>query len=389
MNMAGESLGGTNSGARDELAEEAGCVEAGAVVAELERKLAARDKVIAVLKKRVMSRDDTAASPLAILQQNIALGKIVAMKTRELSEERHELQQALAELGRAQAKLLQAQKMESIGQLAAGVAHEINTPTQYVRDNVDFVRKGMAMLEDMLGKAFDVITAARAQGGLDEPIAVFDATVRRGKFDYIRKQMPEALEQSLEGLDRISKIVGAMKEFSHPSAGEKEPVDLRALVNTTVTVARNEWKYVSALETDFEEGLPEVACLRDEIGQVLLNLVVNAAHAIADTLVPGEREKGRIVVSLKRAGEDAVDLSVSDDGAGIPDAIRTKVFDPFFTTKSVGKGTGQGLAIAYTTVVEKHKGKIFFETQAGAGTTFVVRLPIAASAPANAATVGG
>ena len=389
MNMAGESLSGTNADAKDELAEEAGCVEAGAAVAELERKLAARDKVIAVLKKRVMSRDDTAASPLAILQQNIALGKIVAMKTRELSEERHELQQALAELGRAQAKLLQAQKMESIGQLAAGVAHEINTPTQYVRDNVDFVRKGMAMLEDMLGKAFDVITAARAQGGLDEPIAVFDATVRRGKFDYIRKQMPEALEQSLEGLDRISKIVGAMKEFSHPSAGEKEPVDLRALVNTTVTVARNEWKYVSALETDFEEGLPEVACLRDEIGQVLLNLVVNAAHAIADTLVPGEREKGRIVVSLKRAGEDAVDLSVSDDGAGIPDAIRTKVFDPFFTTKSVGKGTGQGLAIAYTTVVEKHKGKIFFETQAGAGTTFVVRLPIAASAPATAATVGG
>jgi signal transduction histidine kinase len=355
--------------------------------------------VIAVLKKRVMSRDDTAASPLAILQQNIALGKIVAMKTRELSEERHELQQALAELGRAQAKLLQAQKMESIGQLAAGVAHEINTPTQYVRDNVDFVRKGMAMLEDALGKAFDVIAAARIQGGMDEPIAVFDAAVRRGKFDcgkldygkldYIRKQMPEALEQSLEGLDRISKIVGAMKEFSHPSAGEKEPVDLRALVNTTITVARNEWKYVSALETDFEEGLPEVACLRDEIGQVLLNLVVNAAHAIADTLVPGEREKGRIIVSLKRAGQDAVDLSVSDDGAGIPDAIRTKVFDPFFTTKSVGKGTGQGLAIAYTTVVEKHKGKIFFETQAGAGTTFVVRLPIAASVAAPAVTMGG
>jgi signal transduction histidine kinase len=237
-------------------------------------------------------------------------------------------------------------------------------------------------------------TTNKSQGGLDEPIAVFDAAVRRGKFDYgkfdyIRKQMPEALEQSLEGLDRISKIVGAMKEFSHPSAGEKEPVDLRALVNTTVTVARNEWKYVSMLETDFEEGLPEVACLRDEIGQVLLNLVVNAAHAIADTLVPGEREKGRIIVSLKRAGQDAVDLSVSDDGAGIPDAIRTKVFDPFFTTKSVGKGTGQGLAIAYTTVVEKHKGKIFFETQAGAGTTFVVRLPIAASVAAPAATMGG
>jgi signal transduction histidine kinase len=379
MNMVGESLGTANG----DTTEEASTDVDAAVVAELERKLAARDKVIAVLKKRVMSRDDTAASPLAILQQNIALGKIVAMKTRELSEERHELQQALAELGRAQAMLLQAQKMESIGHLAAGVAHEINTPTQYVRDNVAFVQKGMALLEDVLGKAFDVITAARVQGGLDEPIIAFDTAIRRAKFDYVRKQMPEALEQSLEGLDRISKIVGAMKEFSHPSAGEKEPVDLRALVNTTVTVARNEWKYVSVLETEFEEDLPEVACLRDEIGQVLLNLVVNAAHAITDTLVPGEREMGRILVSVKRAGTDAVDLRVSDDGAGIPEAIRTKVFDPFFTTKGVGKGTGQGLAIAYTTVVEKHKGKIFFETQSGAGTTFVVRLPITTPATGN------
>ncbi|MEJ1098208.1 MULTISPECIES: ATP-binding protein [unclassified Pseudoxanthomonas] len=379
MNMVGESLGTANG----DTTEEASTDVDAAVVAELERKLAARDKVIAVLKKRVMSRDDTAASPLAILQQNIALGKIVAMKTRELSEERHELQQALAELGRAQAMLLQAQKMESIGHLAAGVAHEINTPTQYVRDNVAFVQKGMALLEDVLGKAFDVITAARVQGGLDEPIIAFDTAIRRAKFDYVRKQMPEALEQSLEGLDRISKIVGAMKEFSHPSAGEKEPVDLRALVNTTVTVARNEWKYVSVLETEFQEDLPEVACLRDEIGQVLLNLVVNAAHAITDTLVPGEREMGRILVSVKRAGTDAVDLRVSDDGAGIPEAIRTKVFDPFFTTKGVGKGTGQGLAIAYTTVVEKHKGKIFFETQSGAGTTFVVRLPITTPATGN------
>lgn len=381
--MVGESLGTVEDGAADEIVEAASTVDATAV-AELERKLAARDKVIAVLKKRVMSRDDTAASPLAILQQNIALGKIVAMKTRELSEERHELQQALGELGRAQAMLLQAQKMESIGHLAAGVAHEINTPTQYVRDNVAFVQKGMTLLEEVLGRAFDLITAARALASLDEPVAAFDAAIRRAKFDYVRKQMPEALEQSLEGLDRISKIVGAMKEFSHPSAGEKEPVDLRALVNTTVTVARNEWKYVAVLETDFEEGLPEVACLRDEIGQVLLNLVVNAAHAINDTLVPGEREKGRIVVSLKRAGQDTVDLRVSDDGPGIPEAIRTKVFDPFFTTKGVGKGTGQGLAIAYTTVVEKHKGKIFFETQAGTGTIFVVRLPIAA--PVAAAT---
>ena len=349
------------------------------LVAELQRKLTARDKVITVLKKRLVARDLSAASPLTILHENIALGKIVTMKTQELDQERRELKQALAELGKTQTMLLQAQKMESIGQLAAGVAHEINTPTQYVRDNVDFIRKSMRVLDEVLDKANAVIAAARARGGMEEPIAEFDSTLVRAKFDYVHHQLPEALEQSVEGLDRISKIVGAMKSFSHPSAVEKQPVDLRALVKTTVTVARNEWRYVAALETEFEEDVPLVCCLRDEIGQVLLNLVVNAAPAVADTLVPGARERGRIVVSLRRFGEDAVDLRVTDDGPGIPEAIRTKVFDPFFTTKAVGKGTGQGLSIAYSTVVGKHKGRIFFETETGGGTTFVVRLPIAAA----------
>lgn len=349
-----------------------------AAIAELQRKLTARDKVIAVLKKRLVERDLSAASPLTILHENIALGKIVTMKTQELDQERRELKQALDDLGKTEAMLLQAQKMESIGQLAAGVAHEINTPTQYVRDNVDFIRKSVCVLNKVLDNANAVIAAARAKGGLETPIADFDRTLARVRFDYIQRQLPEALEQSLEGLDRISKIVGAMKSFSHPSAMEKQPVDLRALVEATVTVARNEWRYVAALETEFDEDLPLVCCLRDEIGQVLLNLVVNAAHAVADTLVSGERERGRIVVSLHRIGEDAVDLRVTDDGPGIPEAVRTKVFDPFFTTKVVGKGTGQGLSIAYSTVVGKHKGRIFFETETGVGTTFVVRLPIAA-----------
>ena len=351
------------------------------LVAELQRKLAARDKVITVLKKRLVARDLSAASPLTILHENIALGKIVSMKTQELDDERRELKQALDELGKTEAMLLQAQKMESIGQLAAGVAHEINTPAQYVRDNVDFIRKSMRVLDEVLDKANAVIAAARVRGGMEASIAEFDDTLVCARFDYIHRQLPEALEQSVEGLDRISKIVGAMKSFSHPSAVEKQPVDLCALIKTTVTVARNEWRYVAALDTDFEEDVPLVCCLRDEIGQVVLNLVVNAAHAVADTLVPGERERGRIVVSLRRFGADAVDLRVADDGPGIPEGIRTKVFDPFFTTKVVGKGTGQGLSIAYSTVVGKHKGRIFFETETetGSGTTFVVRLPIAAA----------
>jgi len=350
-----------------------------ALVAELQRKLTARDKVITVLKKRLVARDLSAASPLTILHENIALGKIVSMKTQELDDERRELKQALDELGKTEAMLLQAQKMESIGQLAAGVAHEINTPAQYVRDNVDFIRKSVHVLDEVLRKANEVVAAARAKGGLETAVSDFDDTLARVRYDYIHRQLPEALEQSLEGLDRISRIVGAMKSFSHPSAVEKQPVDLRALVETTVTVARNEWRYVAELETEFDQDVPLVCCLRDEIGQVLLNLVVNAAHAVADTLVSGQRERGRIVVSLRRVGEDAVDLRVADDGPGIPEAIRTKVFDPFFTTKAVGKGTGQGLSIAYSTVVGKHKGRIFFETETGGGTTFVVRLPIAAA----------
>ena len=349
-------------------------------VAELERKLRARDKTIAALKKRVLARDESATSPLAVLEQNIALGKVVALKTRELSEERRELQETLDELGRTQAMLLQAQKMESIGQLAAGIAHEINTPTQYVRDNLTFVHRAKETADRVFDKAFEVIEAAREAHIAGELITEFDELVRRSKFSYLREQFPLALEQSLEGMERISSIVGAMKEFSHPSAGEKEPVDLRALIETTVTVTRNEWKYVADLDTDFEDNVPPVACLRDEIGQVVLNLIVNAAHAIADTLRTGEKEKGRIGVALRVHGDTFVDIRISDDGNGIPESIHNKIFDPFFTTKGVGKGTGQGLAIAYSTVVDKHQGQIFFETEAGVGTTFVVRLPATADA---------
>lgn len=353
-------------------------------LAELQRKLAARDKTIEVLKKRLTAEQGMGPTPLTILHQNVALAEIVARKTRELSMERQELEQALADLGKAQAALLQAQKMESIGQLAAGIAHEINTPAQYVRDNVAFMYKAKGMIDQVVDKAFEVVEAARAQGVALELVAALDAQLASSKFQYLRTQAPDALQQSLEGLDRITKIVSAMKAFSHPSAGEKEPVDLREVVVTTVTVARNEWKYVAVVDTDFADDVPQVPCLRDEIGQVLLNLVVNAAHAIADTLVPGGREQGRICIALRRAGDSHVDLRVSDDGPGIPEAIRNKVFDPFFTTKPVGKGTGQGLAIAYSTVVEKHQGRIFFETPADQrGTTFVVRLPLNVAAAAG------
>ncbi|MEC9408165.1 MAG: ATP-binding protein [Pseudomonadota bacterium] len=342
----------------------------------LRRKLAARDKTIHVLKRRVKERDDSLATPMTTLEQNIALGKVVAMKTQQLSDERRELQEALAELGRTQAMLLQAQKMESIGQLAAGVAHEINTPTQYVRDNVEFVSKAQGMIASLVESACALAEAAESHDPTQEAAQAFRRQLKRSKFAFLQEQVPAALEQSLDGLRRISRIVGAMKEFSHPSAGEKEQVDLHALAETTVTVARNEWKYVASLTIRCEGEVPPVCCLRDEIAQMLLNLVVNAAHAIKDTLEPGVRESGRIEIVLAPHEDSHVDIRVIDDGGGIPEAVREKVFDPFFTTKGVGDGTGQGLAIVYSTVVDKHGGVVFFDTEVGQGTEFVVRLPI-------------
>jgi two-component system NtrC family sensor kinase len=348
-----------------------------ASAADYERKLAARDKTIAVLKRRLMQESTSSeASPFAVLEQNISLTQIVARKTQELEAERQALEVTLRDLRQTQAQLIQAQKMESIGQLAAGIAHEINTPTQYVADNVGFVQSATASLLGLLDKALVVADGARA-GAVDPgQMAALDTALKRTKLDYLRQQIPGALDESLEGLDRIAKIVAAMKEFSHPSQGEKELLDIRDVINTTVIVARNEWKYVAELETRYADDLPPVPCQRDTMSQSILNLVVNAAHAVADTLQAGVKEKGRIVVAVTHPDRHTLEIRVSDDGTGIPAAIRDKIFDPFFTTKAVGKGTGQGLAIVYSTVVDKHEGTIHCESEEGVGTTFVLRLPL-------------
>ena len=166
-----------------------------------------------------------------------------------------------------------------------------------------------------------------------------------------------------------------MKEFSHPGTKEKIAVDLAKTIQSTITVASNEWKYVAELVTEFDPALPQVSCLPGEFNQVVLNLIVNAAHAIADVVGEAGNGKGTITVSTRRDGEWA-EIRIRDSGTGIPEHARAKIFDPFFTTKGVGKGTGQGLAIAHSVIVEKHGGTIHFETETGKGTTFVIRIPI-------------
>jgi signal transduction histidine kinase len=348
-------------------------------VTEYERKLAARDKTIDVLKRRLMQEAGAEdATPFAVLAENYSLNQIVVRKTAELEAERHELEKTLHDLRQTQAQLLQAQKLESIGQLAAGIAHEINTPTQYVADNLGFIKTAANGLLDLLDAALTAATAARGAGVDEALFAELDAALKRTKVDYLRRQIPCALDESIEGLQHIVGIVSAMKEFSHPSRGEKEAVDIREVIRTTITVARNEWKYVAEVDTRFADDLPPVPCLRDMIGQAILNLVVNAAHAIEGTLQQGAREKGHIMISAGCVGGH-VEIRVSDDGGGIPVGIRDRIFDPFFTTKPVGKGTGQGLSMAYATVVDKHNGRLFFETDPGHGTSFCIHLPLQAA----------
>ncbi len=193
--------------------------------------------------------------------------------------------------------------------------------------------------------------------------------------EYLLREVPTAISQSLDGVERVSKIVRAMKEFSHPGTQEKILADLNRLIESTVTVARNEWKYVAEVELELSPDLPQVPCLPAEINQVILNLIVNAAHAIAEVVSEGITSKGTIRIATRRSG-DWVELRVQDTGSGIPESIRSRVFDPFFTTKPVGKGTGQGLAIAHSAVVDRHQGQIRFESEVGRGTTFFVLLPL-------------
>lgn len=272
-------------------------------------------------------------------------------------------------------ELAQSQKLESIGQLAAGIAHEINTPTQFVGDNTMFLNDSFIDLLRVLRQyqvLLDAVQTNSCTAGLIESCV---AANEKADLDYLIAKIPQAILQSLDGISRVGEIVQAMKEFAHPGTNEKTDVNLNNAIMSTLTVASNEWKYVAEMQTHLDPLLPSVPCLAGEFNQVVLNIIVNAAHAITD-VVNNSGAKGTITVSTGRVGESA-EIRISDTGSGIPESIRSKIFDPFFTTKEVGKGTGQGLAIARSVVVDKHAGSITVESEPGQGTTFVIRLPLA------------
>ena len=273
-------------------------------------------------------------------------------------------------------QLLQAQKMESIGQLAAGIAHEINTPTQYVGDNTRFIRDSVKDLVKLADRHVALLASVKDGSVQPELIAELESAIQELDLEFVKAEIPKAIEQTLDGVARVAKIVGAMKNFSHPDGGEKAPTDLNKAIESTITVCKNRWKYVADMETDFADDLPLVPCLAGEFNQVILNVIVNAADAIGEIVGDSAADKGRIAVSTRHDGE-SIEIRVSDTGGGIPKEIQQKIFDPFFTTKQVGKGTGQGLSICHDVIVNKHGGTIDFEVEPGTGTTFIIRLPIA------------
>ena len=274
-----------------------------------------------------------------------------------------------------ESQLIQAQKMESIGQLAAGIAHEINTPTQYVGDNVHFLQDSFEDLKKVLVKYEALKNRVREEGTCRDLLGEVEEAIRETDMGYLTEEIPRAFGQTLDGVERVSRIVKSIKAFAHPGLQDKVWFDINKAVENTLLVARNEWKYVADAVTDLDPSLPQVLCVPGDINQVLLNILVNAAQAVSEATDGGARGKGKISLSTRR--DDAwVEIRISDTGKGIPVEVRSKIFDLFFTTKEVGKGTGQGLAISYAAVVERHHGSIAFDTEVGQGTTFIIRLPI-------------
>jgi len=278
----------------------------------------------------------------------------------------------VTEQRRMEMDLRQHQKLESVGRLAAGVAHEINTPIQFVSDSVHFVGDAM---KDLVS----IVTGQRALHGemracgLGAAVDAHEHAAAEADLDYLLVNVPKAIARSLEGLGRVAAIVHAMKEYAHPERREKASADINAALAATLTIATNEYKFVADAVTDFGE-LPLVMCHIGELNQAFLNIIVNAAHAIADH-PEAAGVRGRITITTATDNGDVV-VRISDTGGGIPEAIQQRIFDPFFTTKEVGRGTGQGLAIARRVVVDKHAGRLSFQTEPGHGTTFELRLPL-------------
>ena len=315
------------------------------------------------------------SDPTGRFTHSVAVGADITAKREEAQKKQelqHKLVEKMKERERMVIELQLAQKLESVGRLAAGIAHEINTPIQYVGDSVYFLRSACEDLTQLLDHwkhAIDSLPDSPVHSCLRLEI---EESLKRHDMEFIRIEIPKAFERTFDGVERVTNIVRAMKEFAHPDAHEQSPSDLNHALQTTLLVASNEYKYVAKVHTEFSD-LPHVVCNIGELNQVFLNLIVNAAHAIHDA--GKDMNTGEIKISTAVAGASVV-IRISDNGCGVAPENLSKLYDPFFTTKEVGRGTGQGLAISHSILVDKHDGDISVKSEVGVGTEFTLRLPI-------------
>jgi len=308
-------------------------------------------------------------------QYSVSVGANITAALTEREAKKHLQEQLVAELQereRMSMELRLAQKLEAVGRLAAGIAHEINTPIQFVGDGLYFLKSAVADLQQLIEVyrgAVESLVSGTAPGPVQSRLREVDK-----KFDrtFLEVEIPAAFERTRDGIERVASIVRAMKEFAHPDAKEHSPADISHAIETTLLVARNEYKYCAEMQTELSE-LPPLMCNVGELNQVFLNLIVNAAHAIE--AAGRDVSTGLIRVRTALAGK-SVEIVFEDNGCGIPQENLERIFDPFFTTKEVGKGTGQGLALARSIIVEKHGGRIDVQSEVGRGTRMILRLPV-------------
>lgn len=311
------------------------------------------------------------------LESLIERGKAeLKQSNTSLKNELQQRERAEKEKEKLHIRLLQSQKLESVGQLAAGIAHEINTPLQYVESNVRFFAEAFQGAGDLIHR-YDSLAADARQDRLEsKAVTEIADSKEKVEWEYYAEEIPQALEQTGDGLSQVSRIIRALKEFSHPGTKEKTLTNINRIIENALTIASHEWKHFATIENNLDPAIPQIACLADEMGQVILNIVVNAAHAIAGKITDSSRDTaGVITVSSRRVG-GFIEIRIEDSGTGVPKAIQDRIFEPFFTTKEVGRGSGQGLSIARDVVEVKHGGTITFESEEGVGTTFTVLLPI-------------
>jgi signal transduction histidine kinase len=305
---------------------------------------------------------------IPIHHENGTLSKMTIMKDVT------EYWNALEANKKSEALLQQSQKLKSIGQLAAGIVHEINTPIQYINDNINYLETAFSDLIPVVEFVQEFVDSAKNKKISEEMIKKVEAALENTDLDYHRDEIPLAMQQSADGAEQIATIVQSMKEFSHPSK-DMVLTDINRALENTITISRNEWKDVSDLTCDFDPSLPHIRCSLSEINQVFLNLIINASHAIKEVVGSGTNNKGHIHIQTRKK-DNWVQISIKDTGTGISTENQRQIFDPFFTTRKIGEGIGQGLFISYSTIVENLNGKIECDSKLGNGSIFFITLPI-------------